>query len=397
MKTQPTRVFIFIVGSLLLMYGLVMAQPEQTTAGNPPLEQPLIREGDLAMKLAEALKLGAAESEAEAESTLSSVDITPRNGWIADYPVTPDIAGELQDSVSEAADSGKITMAREAALKIFRDVMNGYDLSLKADTSGQVAGETTGQDYPDSTVENNYYYDEGPPVVTYYSPPPDYAYLYTWVPYPFWWSDVWFPGYFILGDFDVDVDRHRHGHGRDHDHDRDRDHRKRITNHFADTRTGKMSRIEPANRSHGGTFSDRAGAAGARSSAKSGAQAILNTSRGRAATGAYREFRGYGASGSPTGTRSSAFERSPNSQFERNSSDRGFQSRSNAGLTPGAGHGNAVTPQAPNSRLERNSNDRGFQGRSNAGLTPGARSGGAAIPRGGGVSGFHGGGRGIRR
>ena len=137
MKTQPTRVFIFIVGSLLLMYGLVMAQPEQTTAGNPPLEQPLIREGDLAMKLVEALKLGTPESETEAESILSSVDITPRNGWIADYPVTPDIVDELQSAVGEAADSGKIAMAREAALKIFRDVMNGYDLSVKADTSGQ--------------------------------------------------------------------------------------------------------------------------------------------------------------------------------------------------------------------------------------------------------------------
>ena len=35
MKTQLIRVFIFIVGSLLLMAGLAMAQPEQTTAGNP--------------------------------------------------------------------------------------------------------------------------------------------------------------------------------------------------------------------------------------------------------------------------------------------------------------------------------------------------------------------------
>ena len=106
-----------------------------------------------------------------------------------------------------------------------------------------------------------------------------------------------------------------------------------------------MSRIDPANRPHGGTFSDRAGATGAGPSAKSGGQAILNTSRGRAATGAYREFRGYDASGSPAGTPSSAFDRSPNSQFERNSSDRGFQSRSKANLTPGAGHGNAGGPR----------------------------------------------------
>jgi len=368
MKTQPIIVFIFILCSLLLMPGLVMAQPEQTTAGNPPLEQPLIREGDLAVKLVEALKLGTPESETEAESILASVDIIPRNGWIADYPVTPDIVDELQSALGEAADSGKIAVNKEAALKTFQGVMNEFNLSVKADTSGQGAGETTGPDYPDSTAENNYYYDEGPPVVTYYAPPPDYAYLYAWVPYPFWWSDVWFPGFFILGDFDVDVDRHRHGHGHHHDHG------KFISNHFADPKTGRMFRIDPASRTRGGI--SLAGAGWARPSAKSGAQAILNTSGGRTATGAYREFRGYGASGPSTGTHSSAFDRSPNSQFERNSSDRGFQSRSNAGLTPSAGHGSVEGP----------------------------RGGGGTGPHSGGVSGgtgFHGGGGsgggGIRR
>ncbi len=333
MKIKLIRAFFVIAGSLFLMAGLAMAQSEQTTAGNPPLEQPLIREGDLALKLAEALKLGTAESETEAESALAAVDITPGNGWIADYPVTPDIAEELQSAISDAAEAGKIAVNKEAALKIFQGAMNEYNLSVKADSSGRGDGEAAGPDYPDSTVENNYYYEEGPPVVTYYTPPPDYAYLYSWVPYPFWGWDVWFPGFFVLVDFDVDVDRHRHGHHRDHG--------KRVSNHFADPKTGRVSRIDPANRFHGGTFPDRAGAVGAGPSAKNGARAILNKSQGRAATGAYREYRGYGASGPPTETRSSAFDRSPNSQFERNSSDRGFQSRSKAGMTPGAGRGSA--------------------------------------------------------
>jgi hypothetical protein len=134
------------------------------------------------------------------------------------------------------------------------------------------------------------------------------------------------------------VDRHRHGY--------DRDHGKLISNHFVDPKTGRMSRIDSANRAYGGTFAARGGAVGARPSAKSGAQAILNTSRGRTATGAYREFRGYGASGQPsTGTSSSAFDRSTSSQFERNASDRGFQSRSNAGLTSGAGRGSVGGPR----------------------------------------------------
>jgi len=370
MKTQLIRVFIFIAGSLLLMPGLAMAQAAQTKAGKPPLEQPLIREGDLAVKLVEALNLGTPESETDAESTLASVGITPRNGWIADYPVTPDIVDELQDAVGEAAESGKIAVGKEAALKTFQDVMNEYDVSVKADTSGEGAKETTGPNYPDSTVENNYYYDEGPPVVTYYAPPPDYAYLYDWVPYPFWWWNVWFPGFFILGDFDVHADRHRHGH--------DRDHGKLISNHFVNPKTGKMSRIEPANRAHGGTFPARGGTVLSSPSAKSGAQSILNTSRGRAATGSYREYRGYSVSGQPSSaTRSSAFDRSRSSQFERSSSDRGFRSRSSAGQTtsgkPSAGQ---ITG-----------------GRPSGGQTTGERPSGGGSSRGGGVSGFHGRGR----
>jgi len=328
MKGHLIRVFYFIVGSLLLMPGPSTTYSEQTTTGEPLLEQPLIREGDFAVKLVEALKLGTPEGETDAESTLASVDIIPRNGWIADYPVTPDIVDELQTAVGEAAESGKIAMGEEAALKIFQDVMNGYNLSVKVDTSGKGAGETTGPNYPDSTIENDYYYDEGPPVVTYYAPPPDYAYLYTWVPYPFWWWDVWFPGFFILVDFDVDVDRHKHKHGHDHDH------KKHISNHFVDSRTGKISRVDPATRVSGGTFPAAGVVIRSTPSAQSRAQAILSASqgRGRAAAGTYKEFRGYSVSGqTSTGTRSSAFDRSSSSQFERSSSDRGFQSRSSAG------------------------------------------------------------------
>jgi hypothetical protein len=325
MKALLLSGFVFIVTCLFLTSGLSMAQSEQTTAEDPPLEQPLVREGDFAVKLVEALTLGTAKSETEAESILASLDITPRNGWIADYPVTPDIADELQAAVSEAAESGKIAMSKEKALTVVQDVLKEYDLYVRAGPSEEGAGETSGANYPDSTAENNYYYDEGPPVVTYYAPPPDYAYLYSWVPYPFWWSDVWFPGFFVLADFDVDVGRHRHRHG----HDRHHDHGKFVSNHFVDPKTGGMSRIDPAHRSRGGTFS--VGAGRSAPSARQGAQAILNTGRGHTTAGRYREFRGYGESGPSTGTSSSAFDSSTNSHFERNASDRGFQSRSGAG------------------------------------------------------------------
>jgi len=331
MRALLLRVFIFVVSCLLLVPCFAMAQSEQATVGNAPLEQPLIREGDMAVRLVEALNLGTTESETEAESILASLDITPRNGWIADYPVTPDIADELRAAVSEAAESGKVAVDKETALRTVQGIMNGYDLPVRADTSGQVAGETTGPNYPDSTVENNYYYDEGPPVVTYYAPPPDYAYLYAWVPYSFWWSDFWFPGYFILIDFDVPAGRHRPGHGHDHGHDHD--HGKFISNHFVDPKTGGTFRIEPGRRPRGGT--SPAGAGWSSTSTRSRTQPGLKTGRGQPATGTYREFRGYGTSAPSAASRSSVFDRSSNSQFERSSSDRGFQSRSSAGRVSG--------------------------------------------------------------
>ena len=307
------RVFIFILGVSLLISALAIAQSEQTTAAAPPIAQPLAREGDFAADLAEALKLGTSMNETEAESTLSSVGITPRNGWIADYPVTPDIIDEVQASISEAAASGKLFGGKDAAMAAFQGVIKGYNMSIRP-AEGQLSGETPSTNYTESTDIENYYSTEGPPVVTYYSPPPDYAYLYTWVPYPFWWSDFWFPGFFVLVDFDIRV----HGHGHE------RGHGGFISNHSRDPRTGIMSRIDPTNRVRGGTFPETGEMPRGRLSAQRGVQAI-------------RQFRGYGVSGPSMATRSSAFARSANSRFERAASDRGFHSRSRAGQIPARG------------------------------------------------------------
>ncbi len=322
MKSSLFRAFIIIVGVFLFIPAVATAQSEQTTAANPPIAQPLIREGDFAADLAEALKLGTATSEAEAESALSSVGITPRNGWIADYPVTPDIIGEVQDSISTTADSGKLSMGKDAAMAAFGEVIKGYNMPVRA-AEGQRSGETPApMNSPESTVINNYYSNEGAPPVTYYAPPPDYAYLYTWVPYPFWWWDFWYPGFFVLVDFDMRV--HRHEHERWHGGEF-------ISNHFRDRRTGRISRIDPTNRVRGGTFAETGRTRRTSPSAQRGAQGILNRPE------AYRQSRGYGISRPSAATRSSVFERSPNSRFERAASDRGFQSRSRAGQIPARG------------------------------------------------------------
>jgi hypothetical protein len=103
--------------------GRYYSQSEQDKPGPRSIGRSLIREGFFAMNLAEALSIGPVKSEAEAESMLASVGIAPKNGWIADYPVTPDIIGELQNAIGAAADSGKIAMNKAEAMKVFEDLI----------------------------------------------------------------------------------------------------------------------------------------------------------------------------------------------------------------------------------------------------------------------------------
>jgi hypothetical protein len=235
----------------------------------PPIGQTLIREGDFAVKLTEVLKAGQAKSEAEAENILASVGIAPKNGWIADYPVTPDIIGELQNAISTAADSGKLAMNKDQAMKTLQELTAQEGLPVRAGVETLSAGAAPPQNYPEyyePSAINNYYYDEGPPIVTYYPPPWDYSYLYAWVPYPFWWTGFWFPGFFVLDDF------HRgfffHGH------------RGFVSNHFWDSRTRGFGRIDPARRHMGDAAANisRPGSGFTSNLARNGASSILRRS-----------------------------------------------------------------------------------------------------------------------
>ena len=209
----------------------------------PPVGAPLVRQGAFALKLVEALNLGHPSSEVEAESMLGSAGISPRNGWIADYPVTPDIIGELRDSIGYAAQANTISTDKDTALKILEGVQADVSMSLTPGPAGPPytpPSETSSEGYPDRTVINNYYYEQGPPIVTYYAPPPDYYYLYSWVPYPFWWGGIWFGGFFILHDF------HRHYREDGHVHI--------VSNHFNDIRAHRVFRVDPVKRFNGRTF-----------------------------------------------------------------------------------------------------------------------------------------------
>ena len=237
---------LFIMAPMALSFFVLMpvvihAQSGQAAGEQPPIAQPLVREGDLAVKLADALKLGTATNEAEAENLLANAGIMPRNGWIADYPVTPDIIGELTQSISAAAESKNLKMGKDEALQAFHDVTAGADLAVVSGAPSQTGQTGPGTvAAPDNTVINNYYYNQGPPAVTYYPPPPDYFYLYTWVPYPFWGWGLWFPGFYVLADFHRVV----HVHGRV----------EVISNHFVDYHTNRVVRIDPVRRFNGRTF-----------------------------------------------------------------------------------------------------------------------------------------------
>ena len=336
------------VGALVVLLSAVISADAQTGPGgratNAPMSQVLVREGDFAFDLVNALKLGTPDSEIDAEDILDSAGIMPRNGWIADYPVTPDILGELSASIVDAAESASLSMNRDSALSTLQDVAAGYALYARVDDSGQDTGEATAPAYPDPGMATNYYSTEGPPVVTYYAPPPDYAYLYSWVSYPFRWSNSWFPGYFMLMDFHTRVRDHRDGSVVV------------ISNHFFDPQTGKTGRIDPSIRPLGGTrtgSSNTLAAGGGRGISPAtmggaGGSRITTSGGGivtQAPTRTNGQYRGYGVPRPAGGIRSSAFERSTNTHIEENASDRGFQSRSSAGQAPAK----AATGGAPRS------------------------------------------------
>jgi len=141
------------------------AQQGQTQAGPPPAERNLVREGTFAMELAAVLNMGEVTNEAEAENKLASVGIAPKNGWIADYPVTPEIMDQLRIAVWDAAVSGKMAMKPDEARKAFQDLV----ASLQSQSAGNEP-PPTGQPYPEPYYYPRYYY---------------YPYFYPYPPYPY--------------------------------------------------------------------------------------------------------------------------------------------------------------------------------------------------------------------
>jgi hypothetical protein len=241
-----------LMTAVVLMPVASYGQTEVKNGSFPPISQSLVREGDFAVQLVPALQLGEAQDEGEAEGILVNAGIEPRNGWLPDYPMTPQIVGQLEKSAAAAADSGQLAVEKDEAVQAVEDVAANLGLPVLTgtDNSGEYAGNTPpgneGGEYPNPSEVGNYYSQNGPPVITYYSPPPEYVYLYAWVVYPFWCDRVFFPGFFILHNFHRQIIRHHRAFV--------------VTNHFFNPATGGVvvitpeSRIGPPKRAFRGPF-----------------------------------------------------------------------------------------------------------------------------------------------
>ena len=236
---RACSITIFLTaGIVLLMFASEShGQSPYGQTALPPIAAPLIREGELAMKLLPALGLGLAPDEFTAESRLGDAGVMPRNGWMADYPVTPDIIGELRRAVSDAADAGILSLNREQALGQMDYVASGLSVSAPlfyGNENPYAASPSDAGYYPDMAAMSNYYSTEGPPVYTYFVPPDDYYDLYSYVPYPFWSSGSFFPGFFILRDFHRTI----RVHGRPY----------YCSNHFRNSGNQRVTVVDPVAR-----------------------------------------------------------------------------------------------------------------------------------------------------
>jgi hypothetical protein len=294
---------IFVAASLILAPYAPFAKAKSSSS-KPPIEQPLVSEGEFAVELANALNLTSSHDGAAAENSLASVNIAPRNGWISNYPMTPDIVAEVRESTARSASAGSLNMSEADAVGAVDGVSIAMNLPVKAAgnqysyESGSGSGPGSeyqsgssyeyqpgsappppgAYEYEDPGAVDEYYDEYGPPVVTYYPPPWDYSYLYDWVPYPFWWGGFGFGGFYVLGDFH----RHYHHHW--------------ISNHVA-AANGTVTRVNAVARATAGTgaagASTLAGTSGSTpgsrlnsANAQAGARSILNRQTGSTAVGA---------------------------------------------------------------------------------------------------------------
>jgi hypothetical protein len=148
MKTEKRTILIILLMAAWVLFPITVYGQEDTSgppptdqmnSNIPPVEQALVPEGLLAVQLVAALKIGQTQDQAQAENMLSAVGIEPQNGWIAGYPVTPPVIGEIEKGVAAAADAGKLGMGKDQALRVVGNLKAQLGLNIgQAPTSQSV-------------------------------------------------------------------------------------------------------------------------------------------------------------------------------------------------------------------------------------------------------------------
>ena len=137
------RILVIFLGvSLALAPFTASVNAQSATSQRPPVEQPLVREGDFAIELATALNLTKSHDEAAAESSLAAINIAPRNGWISDYPMTPDIISEVRESAARSASAGSLNMSESDAGSTVDRISIAMNLPVKV-TGERYANESS--------------------------------------------------------------------------------------------------------------------------------------------------------------------------------------------------------------------------------------------------------------
>ena len=149
-------IMVLAAGLAFLPYASAV-KAQEASSGRPPIEQPLVSEGQFAVGLANALRLTSSHDEAAAEDSLSRVNIAPRNGWFSDYPMTPDILEEVRKSAARAASAGGLQMSEAEAARAVGDVSSAMHLPIMA------GGPQSGNNAPGYSSNSEYEAGSGAP------------------------------------------------------------------------------------------------------------------------------------------------------------------------------------------------------------------------------------------
>ena len=200
----PGLLIIALIAATFLFPGPAWAQSDDSLAyAGQAIAPAVVRQGEFAVRLAEALALEIAEDdEDDALRALVALGVEPAAGWQPDQAMTPQIVTELRADLADAVAAGRLVMEPDAAWTAFDELLAELGLPLPAEPALAYAGGTPPVSsygpYCDATATHYFYGSYGLPIYSYCYPPSAYIHYYSWVPCGFRAHGHSFAGFFIL-------------------------------------------------------------------------------------------------------------------------------------------------------------------------------------------------------